>query len=226
MPDVVQRVSGVQTQEQRTDTIAGLRQPIPPDDAVERGAMLDLHPPTLTGQVGLVVHLGQDTVLPETISIIEPRAGCRHLAGPRSDQHDRRGRHRAQVARRERPPQSSGRRGEPIAPIGQRKRRQLLAAFPEQIEEHQRRGELGGELADPGLGRMQTQLELVELHRPGVDTQDLAIRDVRDLRPTTRAFPSSSGKYRPSGRPSRLTTCTAPSASTETMVRNPSHFGS
>jgi hypothetical protein len=143
--------------------------------------VLHLHPPALAGQVGLVVALGEHTILAEALLVVEPRLRNGRVAGPGGDERDGSLGHRGEVAGGFGPAQLARERAELSAAFRQLPAGELVGPTSEQVEDDERRRDLAGELAHPRLRRMQPELQLVEVHRPVGDADDLPIGHERSV---------------------------------------------
>ena len=196
VPHVVQRAGVVvEAEQQGADAVAGLRQPVAADHHVERAPVLHLHPAALPRQVRLVLALGEHTVLAEAVLVVEPDLGlgrCRRSRARRA----RRAPEASRAGRRAPRPIRARRRARcsRVAPLGQRQAREVVAPLAEQVEEHEGRRDLAGELAHPRLRGMQPQLQLVELHRAVGDAHDLAVGHERPFPAEPSSASISSGK--------------------------------
>ena len=124
--------------------------------------MLHLHPPTGTRQVRLVVALRDDAVLTEPGLVGEPALRDAEIVGPRREQEIRAEVEVLQTLGRLRDMETLRERREPVAPLGERLRPELLPVLLQQVEQDQAGGDLRGELADARLGRVEPELQLVE----------------------------------------------------------------
>ena len=143
--------------------------------------MLHLHPPTGARQVRLVVTLRHDPVLAEPGLVGEPALRDAEIVGPRCEQKIRAEVEVLQTLRRLRDMETLGERREPIAPLGERLRPELVSVLLQQVEQDQAGGDLRGEFADARLGRVEPELQLVEREPPGAHHDDLPVRDERSF---------------------------------------------
>src|SRR6185369_14508184 len=165
-PDVVQRAAVVvETEEQGADERAGtLLVPAEAgDDGVRAAHVLHLDHGALAGLIGGALVLGDDAV--ETGALEAPKPLLRHRASP--------------IAGRD----VDGAAGAPEsplelpAPVRLRTRAQVAGAVREQVERDERRGRLRGELLHARRGRMETQLERVEVEPARRRDHDLTVDD-------------------------------------------------
>ena len=79
------------------------------------------------------------------------------------------------------------------APLVGRERSHVAAVELQQVERHERRGDLAGELVHARRGRVQPELQRLEVHHAVRDHHDLAVHHVRGGR-LAASSSTSSGK--------------------------------
>ena len=179
--DVLQAAAVVvEAEQQRADLVVAALVPAEAgDDAVGGARVLDLDHRALARLVGGVDRLGDHAVEAGALEALEPLGRQRAIVG-----------HRREVDRR------GGGAEQPLEPGAAFVLRQLAdvaAVDREQIEGDERRRRLRGQLRDPRRGRVQAQLQAIEVEpvRPGDD--DLAV-DHAAGRERRRSRSCSSGK--------------------------------
>jgi len=139
--------------------------PVTGDDAVGGALVLDLGHHPLVGLVGLVPVLGDHSVQPGPLELVEPAGRDRSVIGDRGQVHrwHRVGEGRFQA----------------MAALGERAVTQVLVTETEEVEGHEAGRGLRGQRLHPARGRVQPQLEELEVEGAAgrVDQDDLAVDD-------------------------------------------------
>jgi hypothetical protein len=131
------------------------------DDAVRRPVVLDLEHGPLVGLVRPVERLGHDPVEAGALEALEPLAGDVHVGRGPGDVHRRVG----------------VRQGleEALAPLAEGAAHQVLVAEGEDVEGDQGRRRLAAEQRDPARGRVDAQLQGLEVEPVAAGHDDLAV---------------------------------------------------
>lgn len=178
VPDVVERSGSVVQPEKEARHAVALRlHAVPAHHAVGGAMVLHLHHHALALDVRLLRALGDDPVLPEAVHVLEPAARDLEVGCLRRHEQ-RRARPKVGRIRSERAAEALDESLELRTAFVGRRAADVTAVDLQQIERDERRRGLRRELPDARLGRMQPQLEDVEVEHALGHEHDLSVEHV------------------------------------------------